>query len=67
MGLTQADIAERVGASPRTVQNWEGTAGLLPKWPHLVKLARLLGCSVADLYERRSEDREPNGDFPAAA
>lgn len=60
-GLTQVQLAERVGVTARTIQNWESQDPrrvLLPKWHHLVKLAAILECSVASFYERRDHQRD---------
>jgi DNA-binding XRE family transcriptional regulator len=63
-GLTQVALAELVSVTPRTVQNWE-YGHFIPKWDQLLALARTFECSVADLFERRTDEREPNG--PVAA
>lgn len=46
-GLTQAQLAERVGCYQKDVARWE--AGLEPKALTLKKLAQALGCSMDDL------------------
>ena len=47
--LTQAELAEAVGVTQSTVSQWEsGTA--FPRADKLPKLAEVLGCSVADLF-----------------
>lgn len=47
-GLTQPQLAKRVGASLRTVQGWE-TDGRQPMKPYREKLARVLGVTEGDL------------------
>jgi transcriptional regulator with XRE-family HTH domain len=46
-GLTQAQLAEKVGCSQHHISRWE--AGLEPKALTLKKLAQALGCSMDDL------------------
>ena len=54
-GLTQAQLAERVGVSARAVRKWE-TAGIRhASLGNAERAAAALGCEVADLL------REPDG------
>lgn len=46
-GLTQAQLAEKVGCYQKDIARWE--AGLEPKALTLKKLAQALGCSMDDL------------------
>lgn len=46
-GWTQAQLAERVGASRRAVQEWEH--GVTPSPLYRLHLANVLGCTLADL------------------
>lgn len=43
-GLTQADLAKKIGVSKTTIQNYE--AGNIPKGMYLFKLSRELKCSI---------------------
>lgn len=43
-GLTQQDLANKVGVSLTTIQNYEG--GQLPRGEHLVSLSDILGVSI---------------------
>ncbi len=52
-GLTQAQLAEKVGASQSAVALWE-TGARMPRADKLPKLAEVLGCSVADLFNTES-------------
>lgn len=51
-GLTQADVAKRLGVSQQTVSRWESGASR-PRRPSLAKLANLLGGSDRDGFLRR--------------
>lgn len=54
-GLTQAQLAERVGVTARAVRKWE-TAGIRhASLGNAERAASALGCGVADLL------REPDG------
>lgn len=55
-GLTQAELAGRIGVSQATVGMWE-TGSRTPRVPKLLELSKLLGCSVSDLLED-----SPNGE-----
>lgn len=49
-GLTQLQLAEAMGTGRSAVANWE--IGLTnPKTMELPNLARVLGCSIDDLFE----------------
>lgn len=47
-GLTQAQLAERVGVALQQISRWE-TGGRNPGAKSLVKLAAALGCRIEDL------------------
>lgn len=49
-GLTQAQLAEKLGASQSAVALWE-TGARMPRSDKLPKLAEVLGCTVADLFD----------------
>ena len=48
-GLTQAQLAEKVGVSQATVSEWE-RGDYLPGAQKLPALADALGCTISDLY-----------------
>lgn len=49
-GLTQAQLAEKMGASQSAVALWE-TGARMPRSNKLQKLAEVLECTVADLFD----------------
>lgn len=49
-GLTQAQLAERIGTSLATLKRWE-SGQTAPKSTALVKLAEILECSISELLE----------------
>lgn len=48
-GLTQVQLGTQMGVSQPTVAGWE-TEVALPKARELPRLARVLGCSINDLF-----------------
>lgn len=48
-GLTQVELADSVGVAQNVVSQWE-TEVALPRARQLPELARVLGCSIDDLY-----------------
>ena len=55
-GLTERGLGARLGVTAQTIQAWEKGAGRLgEKW--WFKLAGALGCSVADLRDRKPADK----------
>ena len=50
-GLTQQDLADRMGVDRSTVSYWE-TNTSYPRGEQLPKLADILGCSIDALYGR---------------
>ena len=48
-GLTQAELADSMGVIRTAVANWESEIAL-PKARDLPRLARVLGCSINDLF-----------------
>ena len=52
-GLTQAELAKRMGCGQSAVGMWE-TGARAPKSRILPKLAEVLGCSIEELYARKS-------------
>ena len=53
-GLTQAALAEALGVRPQAVGKWERGAGY-PRAELLPVLARLLGCEIGELFEKKEE------------
>lgn len=49
-GLSQTDLANKLGTKQQQVSNWE-TRGVVPSDRHRRKLAALLGIDLADLME----------------
>lgn len=47
-GLTQAQLAERIGCPQQTVTRWE-TGCNVPSGRYLIKIAAALGCEIKDL------------------
>ena len=47
-GLTQAELAEKIGTDPATISDYEN-ARSLPSGPRLQALARALNCSADDI------------------
>ncbi len=50
LGLTQAELAERVGVSRKTVNTVENGV-FVPSTTLALKLARALGCQVEDIFQ----------------
>ncbi|MCU0566723.1 MAG: helix-turn-helix domain-containing protein [Oculatellaceae cyanobacterium Prado106] len=49
VGLTQIELAELIGVSENTIANWEKRDTLTNWVRHLLKLCRVLNCSLEDL------------------
>ena len=49
MGLTQRDLADKIGAALTSLQRWE--LGYLPKGDHLIKLSEIFDCSIDTLLK----------------
>ena len=47
--LTQAQLAVEMGVNQNTVSNWELEV-TLPKARELPRLAKVLGCTISELY-----------------
>lgn len=56
-GLTQREIAEKIGVTYRTYQNYEGGASM-PQSDVLARLARFFGVSM-DMLTGKSTEAEP--------
>lgn len=50
LGMTQQAFADSLGVARTTVLNWE-RQGLQPSAPVLPGMAKLVGCSIEDLYD----------------
>ena len=56
MGITQSQLAEKMGVERSAVAKWEaGVAN--PSTAKLPALAEALGCSVADLFSKQTNGR----------
>lgn len=49
-GLTQSQLAERVGVAPQQIGAWE-RGERKPKFDALMRIAQALGCSITDLIQ----------------
>jgi transcriptional regulator with XRE-family HTH domain len=56
LGLTQVQLAERVGVSEQTIVAWERGATTLPQPERLATLARALGLEIRDLVALDATD-----------
>lgn len=52
--LTQYELSVELGVERTTVTKWE-TGRMLPRADKLPSLARLLGCTIDDLYGNETE------------
>lgn len=50
-GLTQAELAERIGAAETTVSDYE-RGRRFPRMAYLFAMTELLECTIDDLYPR---------------
>lgn len=53
-GMPQREFAAALGVDRTTVAKWE-TGAALPRADMLPKIAKLLGCTISDLFEERKE------------
>ena len=51
--LTQAELARRVGVTPRTVQNWE--AGTRAPWRYIAEICIATGTPLAFFFDDSGE------------
>ena len=49
VGMTQNDLAVAMGVNQNTVSCWENEVSL-PKARELPRLAKVLGCTISELY-----------------
>ena len=59
VGLSQAELARKLGKSKRNVQNWEQGYSC-PSANSLTALAKALNCSLVDLLDNLCEDHQVN-------
>ena len=52
--ITQKEMADRLGVKQSAVSMWD-TGAALPRADMLPKIAKLLGCTISDLFEERKE------------
>lgn len=50
-GLTQGELAARLGVAEATVQDWE-LGRRIPRMASLFRMTEIFGCRVEDLYPR---------------
>lgn len=62
-GLTQDDLAEKLGVVSRTVRDWEKDARSVPS-SKACEMARMFGCSVDYLFGL-TDERKPITKLPA--
>lgn len=53
-GLLQAQLAAGMGTTQSAISNWESEVAL-PKSRELPRLAKLLGCSIEELFTQEGE------------
>lgn len=53
-GMTQGELAERMGVDRTGVNKWESEVAL-PRARQLPQLAEVLGCSISELFEDPGE------------
>lgn len=53
-GMQQREFAAALGVDRTTIAKWE-TGAALPRADMLPKIAKLLGCTISDLFEERKE------------
>lgn len=53
-GMTQQQVADSMGVLTSAVSNWESEVAL-PRARQLPLLARVLGCSIDELFAQESE------------
>lgn len=59
MGMTQTDLAIRLGVTMKTVQNYENNNVTIPK-KNIEKIAEIFNVSVRDLYKSDEDKTEVN-------
>lgn len=54
-GITQSELARKLGVSLSTVSRWERGSGEIPDTKHLIDLCFLFGCSLTALIGEKQE------------
>ncbi len=62
MGLTQEEMADRIGVSKSAIAKWE-TDGGLPDRDNLKKISEVMNVSVDELHKIIKSDDYPEKDF----
>lgn len=57
-GLTQRQIAERLGVDVSTVRNWEKSRDGVKMFVRVARLCDLFGCQPKDLFEEEQVDND---------
>ncbi|MBQ3275463.1 MAG: helix-turn-helix transcriptional regulator [Oscillospiraceae bacterium] len=57
-GISIDGLATMLGVTRQAVFNWE-SGGTLPTADKLPEIARVLGCSIDDLYSTNNEEDKP--------
>lgn len=65
-GLSQSELAQRLGVRPKTLRDWENDLSE-PRANRLQMLAALLGVSLRWLLTGEGDDVTPPGEAPATA
>ncbi len=62
MGLTQEELADKIGVSKSAVAKWEIDGGL-PDRDNLKRISEVMNVSVDELHRIIKSDDQPNKDF----
>lgn len=54
-GLTQTALGNEMGVAQNAVSNWESEVAL-PRTRQLPLLAKVLGCTISDLFQPEAEE-----------
>lgn len=65
-GLTQTEVARRLGIRPQSVQAWESGVSA-PRARRLTELAQVLDVPEAHFFQTRDERTEPGGTLSPAS
>lgn len=55
--ITQTDLSKILGIKQSTIAMWE-TGESMPRASLLPELAKVLGCTIDDLFKKRNSDKE---------
>lgn len=53
--MTQKELAEQLGVSPQHLNNWVN-GRTVPKLKTLLRMSRILNCTINDIYDKDGED-----------